>query len=76
MSESPPVEAAEAPEDGNRRRLMQCAGACIDHIRMVRFGHATAEYSVPDGDLQIDVSIKVSCFGLRVPKDAKVADGV
>jgi hypothetical protein len=47
--------------DRLRERLLECAGACLDHIRVVRFGEATAHYTVNEKGYALDISIVVRC---------------
>lgn len=47
--------------DHNRERLLECAGACLDHIRNVRWGEGTAHYTVEDDGYLLDVLVQVRC---------------
>ena len=50
-----------AHPDRIRERLLECAGSCLDHIRVVKWGEATASYTVVDGDYSLDVLVRVAC---------------
>lgn len=54
--------------DRVRERLIECAEACLTHIRVVRFGEAVARYTVADGDRSLDVMIRVACYHKVEPK--------
>lgn len=48
--------------DPVKDRLIKCAGACLEHIRKVKWGTATSQYQVTSDELIIQVSIEVKCF--------------
>jgi hypothetical protein len=49
--------------DETKKRLADCAVACLDHVRRVRWGQATSQYVLDNYDgLRIRVSITVQCF--------------
>lgn len=58
----------DAPDDPNRRRIAECAAACLDHIRTVRWGSATSEYAVTDRDLELQIAISVRCYSAKKEK--------
>jgi hypothetical protein len=56
-----------------RQTLMESAAACLDHIRSVKWGTATAEYGTIDQGFQIHVSIRVSCYTAKKEPEADAA---
>lgn len=63
-----PVPPPES--DHNKERLLACATACLNHIRLVHFGEATASYTVTDGALSLDVLVRVTCLRKAERADA------
>jgi hypothetical protein len=53
-------------DDQIRCKLMECAAACLDHIRAVKWGSATSQYITTGKDgLEIHVSIHLSCYSAK-----------
>jgi hypothetical protein len=51
--------------DPARRRLIDCAAACLDHIRAVQWGTATSQYRTTDRGFDLHVRIEISCFSAQ-----------
>lgn len=60
-----PIEGAK-PNDRVRDTLLRRAAACLDHVRAVRWGEAQTSYTVDDGDMSIDVVVRVCCVRAAV----------
>jgi len=66
----PPAAAPPAPPDFVREAITAKAQACLDHVRKVRWGEASAVYEQTDGDLSLLVTISVKSLGYAKPKDS------
>jgi hypothetical protein len=62
---------ATPDNDGEMRYIQRMAGACLEHVRAVRWGAATSSYQTNDKGLEIHVSIKVECHSKAKEKDSK-----
>jgi len=63
LQSNKPTEQPEIKPDRNRDHITSAAQACLDHVRKIRWGTATAGYEVDDGDVRISVNIQVNAIG-------------
>lgn len=55
-------ESEAATVDRIQAMLIERARSCLTHVRKVQWGEATASYTVQDGDLSLDVLVRVTCL--------------
>lgn len=53
---------SDAQPDKTRERLLEVAGSCLDHVRLVKWGEGHAHYETVENDQVIEITISVKCY--------------
>lgn len=51
-----------ATMDRIQAMLIERARSCLTHVRKVKWGEASTSYIVQDGDLSLDIHVRVTCL--------------